>query len=847
MKNRSWLTTLLLVSFMILPAAASQAAIQSAGNGDWSDPLTWTGGVLPDSTDDVVIDIGDTVTVDIDALCHDLSFADNAGRLGMQANLSIYGDFNRFDTSVNHFYAGSNIWQTGAKMIFTGDQAVQTINNLGTTSTSPYPARFQEIVIDKSAGKFTTNPVDGTEVGYRLGIGTSLEVLNGTFELGRKDDIEGRTTSGSSATPAITVYANGFFHMLGSYSHIRRGNFTGEDTSKIGKITIHGVAWLACATSSRLNCTDIDIEDGGLVKIPYYSAGGGMGTGRFNPGTVTVKDGGTYVNNLNTDIWYANGTTPNVMVVLDGGLVEASSSVPVYPNVTFNEGTFRFSRSSSNQTVYDMDYHNLDLKNSTSGAQKIWDLGADREVAGELRVSYSAEAVITADTPRTLTVGTTLRLVSGSLDTSDPDLSLNMADGALINRSWCTISDAPVFAGVVDVQYSSTSQSVTTGPELPTAPAVLADLTIAGDQGVTMGADATVNGTCTISGSILETDSYTLTLASTATLVEADGLPVLGTVSASRTVAQGVPEAFGGIGFELEAAGGAPGITGVVRTTGTALSVDGQQSITRYFDVTPANNAGLDASTVFHYDETELNGIPEDELGLFSSFDGGSSWVGLMGAQDLGANTVSNSGVDSFAKLTLANDGPVPTRLASFYLNVLETGIAVSCELSEASDRQEFSVRRQTAGAGEYVKVDAEITLTGRMTYKAVDNTTEPGAQYRYRVEVRDETGTHFLFETALITAPTPKPVLLQNAPNPFRAASTITYSLPVAGPVTLDIYDIAGRHVRRLVDGEGTVGLHHVDWEGRDKSGRRVAPGVYFYRLVTEQKVQTNKMSLVN
>ena len=846
MQNRNWLTVLLLVSFMVLPAAGAQAAIQSAGSGNWSDTGTWVGGVVPDSTDDVLVDIGHLVTVDAEARCHDISFGDNTSSLGMQADLYIYGDFNRFDTSVNHFYAGSNLWQAGAKMIFTGDQAVQTINNLGTTSVSPYPARFQEIVIDKSAGKFATNPVDGTEVSYVLGIGTSLDVVNGTFELGRRDDIEGRTTSGTASTPTITVYANGVFDMLGSFSHIRRGNFTGEETSKIGKMTIFGVARLACGTSNRANFTNIDVEDGGLLHIPYYSIGGSMGGNYFNPGTVTIKDGGTFLNSLNTNIWYVNTTTPNQMAVLSGGTVEANSSVPVWPDVPVNEGTFLYSRSSSDQAVYDMEYYNLELSNSTSGALKTWNLGADRLVAGELETNGGAIFAPTAGAPQTLTVGTSLRLTSGAIDNSDANVTLTLADGVTVTRATGTLGIAPVFAGQADLRYVSTIAAVTTGPEMPTAPGVLNDLSVLGTQGVALGADAIVEGTCTISGSVLDTGPNTLTLGPAATLVEADGLPVLGTVIATRTVAQGVPETFGGIGFELEAAGGAPGITAVVRTTGTALSVDGQQSITRYFDVTPANNTGLDASTVFHYDESELNGIAEDALGLFSSADGGSSWTGLMGAQDLGANTVSNSGVDSIAKLTLANAGPVPTRLAYFNVDLLEAGIAVSWTLSETSDRQVFSVSRQTGNEGAYLSVDPEIVTTGRMTYRAVDTTTDPGAQYRYRVEVLNETGTHYLFETALVTAPTPRPVLLQNAPNPFRAASTITYSLPVAGPVTLDVYDLSGRLVRRLVEGEETAGLHHVDWKGVDESGRRVAPGVYFYRLVTGQAVQTNKMSLL-
>ena len=669
-----------------------QPTITSASGGNWSDPGTWIGGVVPDSTDNVRIGIGHNVIVDTDARCDDISFLDDTGRLSMEADLYIYGDFYRFDTSVNPFYSGGNLWDAGAKMIFTGAADVQTIHNLGTTSTSPYPLRLQEVVIDKSSGKFTTNPLVGGEEDYKLGIGTSLEVLKGTFELARRDDIEGRSTTGTATTPAITVHTNGSFQMLGSYSHIRRGNFIGDDTSKIGKITIYGEAWLASSSSNRLNCSDIDIEAGGELKIPYYSGGGNMGAGRFNPGTVTVKDGGLYTNSLNTDIWYDNLTTPNVMVVQSGGIVESKASAPVYPNVTFNEGTFLFSRSGTNQAVYDMDYYNLELENSTSGAQKTWSLAASRTVTAELETHHSAELVLTAAAAESLTIGASLRLTSGSIDNSDANVSLVMADGTTINRATGTITNAPVFAGMVDVRYLSTVESVTTGPELPTGTGVLADLTVSGDQGVTLGADVTVNGTCTTSGSDLSTDAFTVTLAPTAYLTEADGITILGSVTTTRTVSQSVNETFGGIGLEMNAAGAAPGATTVLRVTGTAKAIGDTIGILRYFDIAPASNAGLDATVVFHFDQSELNGIAESDLAMVSIEDGGSSLQDYGGVVDEPNNTVTGSGINSFESLTLGTsslagvrpgDTPELTRLISAYPNPFGSSTTIAFELSK--------------------------------------------------------------------------------------------------------------------------------------------------------------------
>jgi hypothetical protein len=75
---------------------------------------------------------------------------------------------------------------------------------------------------------------------------------------------------------------------------------------------------------------------------------------------------------------------------------------------------------------------------------------------------------------------------------------------------------------------------------------------------------------------------------------------------------------------------------------------------------------------------------------------------------------------------------------------------------------------------------------------------------------------------------------LAQNVPNPApRGATAIAFELPRAGAVTLAIYDVAGRRIARLVDGELPAGPHQATWDGRDEGGRSVPAGVYFYDLV--------------
>jgi len=75
-------------------------------------------------------------------------------------------------------------------------------------------------------------------------------------------------------------------------------------------------------------------------------------------------------------------------------------------------------------------------------------------------------------------------------------------------------------------------------------------------------------------------------------------------------------------------------------------------------------------------------------------------------------------------------------------------------------------------------------------------------------------------------------PRLFQNYPNPAQGRATINYQLPQDMHVALEIYSLAGQHVRTLVNESLRAGYYTAVWDGRDSCGQQVASGVYFYRL---------------
>ena len=131
----------------------------------------------------------------------------------------------------------------------------------------------------------------------------------------------------------------------------------------------------------------------------------------------------------------------------------------------------------------------------------------------------------------------------------------------------------------------------------------------------------------------------------------------------------------------------------------------------------------------------------------------------------------------------------------------------------------------------------------GRVLF--VDRDVAGGGSYRYQLGVVDGEGEH-MSPQATATAGAATTSLAQNRPNPFNPRTTIHFSLPARGAVTLLVYDVTGKRVRTLVRGELAKGPHDVDWDGLDDAGNPVASGVYLCRLEAGSYASSRKMMLV-
>lgn len=85
-----------------------------------------------------------------------------------------------------------------------------------------------------------------------------------------------------------------------------------------------------------------------------------------------------------------------------------------------------------------------------------------------------------------------------------------------------------------------------------------------------------------------------------------------------------------------------------------------------------------------------------------------------------------------------------------------------------------------------------------------------------------------------------------QNYPNPFNPETVISYSVPSQCHVTLTVFNLLGQRVATLVNEEKAAGDYEITWDAIGQDGSRLASGVYFYALQTNDERESRKMMLV-
>jgi murein DD-endopeptidase MepM/ murein hydrolase activator NlpD len=697
-------------------------------SGNWTDAIwaTTPSGIAgsaatPDSINDIVINSGIIVTNNgSNSKCKSASFGNDNSKFALNSGsvLNVYGNFNLASSTHSAF----STWSSGAKVRFKGN-ILQTINNLSTSTTTTTQTYFMELQVDKTGDTLKIPKGD-----YKLNIGTSLEILNGNFRLDSAADIQGRSLGGASATaPPITVNSGGTFSIQDGHSHIGSGT-TGTPRPPVGKVTVYGSMSLTTKSTNKINFSDVDVESGGVLSILA-----GWSNNLFNPGTITIKNRGTLLNNISTNFW----ATTAIVNLNNDGIYRTNSSATIFPPVFNNNGIVCYQQTvPGDQTITDMNYYRLEISNS--GSNKVWTLASSRTVMDSLEINNDAILILSAATPQTVLLNGNLCLNSGILDNSG-NANLVLNDDVTISRAEGLIINAPVFGQSVNVKYNSSVSDMSTGPELPASNSVLQNLILASTKIVYLNADAVVNGDLIFTYNRLITDNYFLTVkgqiigADENRFVEGElYIPI--SKSGLKKWEIGQAGEYLPLVIAVKSVVGSDSINAVVLDKNIDTTINaidpGSKVLRRYHRINKGvniNEINFD-SLSFYYSSSDIveQGINEGDLNVY--YNDGPRWKkGIIISKDTSVNRITIAGLDLPTDVVISATDIRNTTMKEVYVT---TGWnLVSVPLATDDMRKDILFRTSISPAysfkGSYTRTDTLSNGVGYWIKFALPDTTE--------------------------------------------------------------------------------------------------------------------------
>ena len=191
----------------------------------------------------------------------------------------------------------------------------------------------------------------------------------------------------------------------------------------------------------------------------------------------------------------------------------------------------------------------------------------------------------------------------------------------------------------------------------------------------------------------------------------------------------------------------------------------------------------------------------------------------------------------------LIPEDPVPVELISFNAVVKNTLVELTWQTATEINNRGFEVQRKMEH-GEFSIigfVEGNGTTTEIRNYTFTDENVAHGL-YLYRLKQIDFDGNFTYLDNIEVEVFAPLVFSLeQNYPNPFNPSTSINYSIPANGFITLKVYDVLGNEVAILVSDEKSAGNHVVSFDAVNLSS-----GLYFYTLQSGSFTETKKMVLL-
>ncbi len=414
---------------------------------------------------------------------------------------------------------------------------------------------------------------------------------------------------------------------------------------------------------------------------------------------------------------------------------------------------------------------------------------------------------------------------------SGATLNVNGAGNLVINNGG--LSNAGTFtAGTGTVALTGTAQPTSTSLS-GTSPLNFYNLSINKTGGsARLLRNTSITNNLLLNNGNIDLNGFDIDLGSTGSLV---GESLLSTIvgqaggSINRTILLNVPVNVnpGNLGIEITSAANL-GLSVIKRGHTQQVNSSGF-SINRYFDIFPTNNTALNASIKMYYLDSELAGVNENELKLWSKPVAANVPWTLLGAnaQDASANWVSKSGLDSLNKFTLASS-ITPVQLLSFSGLLINNGVQLNWSTLNEINSKHFEIEKALDGWSfrNIATIAAAGYSNNLKNYSFFDAALlEPSAYYRLKFIKND--GSYIYSSVVFITKGSFNSSFIGMYPNPAREKVMLRFISSTTNSVLLQISNTDGKLVMSK-SLEAIKGINTTEYDMNN-----LPQGFYYFRLI--------------
>jgi Secretion system C-terminal sorting domain len=239
-------------------------------------------------------------------------------------------------------------------------------------------------------------------------------------------------------------------------------------------------------------------------------------------------------------------------------------------------------------------------------------------------------------------------------------------------------------------------------------------------------------------------------------------------------------------------------------------------SISRYYDVIPSNNSELDAIVKFNYLDGETGGLPENNLMLYSSANGGVNWTFRgMSTADMIQNFVTRNDLDQLNMFILADLGTIlPVHLVYFNAKLVNRQTLLNWSVIDESAIDHYDIERSTDGINfSFLKKIQRVgTNSGTQYYESIDQYPVKGFNY-YRLKMVDVLNVYKYSNIALVKLDDDSGQYPGIFPNPAHDIIKITFTSEKNEQVRIAMFDAKGSLVAAK-NVAAIMGRNEISWD---------------------------------